>query len=108
MKVTFKKETLNPNSIEKRDLYLRDKYVGQYDYGVYSKIVLLKAKKQELLPDYENFICGMIHKYFNIEIDNKHDIEKAEKICIEKENCSLINWINDELKKLGDNYVPTK
>ena len=99
MKVTFKKETLNPNSIEKRDLYLRDKYVGQYDYGVYSKIVLLKAKKQELLPDYENFICGMIHK---------HDIEKAEKICIEKENCSLINWINDELKKLGDNYVPTK
>lgn len=50
----------------------------------------------------------MIHKHFNIEIDNKHDIEKAEKICIEKENCSLINWINDELKKLGDNYVPTK
>lgn len=104
MKVTVKSETLNPNSIEKRDLYLRDKYVGQYDYGVYSKIVLLKAKKQELLPDYENFICGMIHKHFNVDILNKKDIENVMKLCKEKEHINLIDWVNNMLQEESKKY----
>ena len=104
MKVTVKSETLNPNSIEKRDLYLRNKYIGQYDYGVYSKIVLLKARKHELLPNYENFICGILHKYFNVDILNKKDVENVMKLCKEKEHIDLIDLVNNMLQEESKKY----
>jgi predicted HicB family RNase H-like nuclease len=99
MKVTFKSETLNPNSTEMKPMILRGENVGEYSYGLYSKLQKQNMKENhDTLGVFENYICGMIHKHFNINVITANDVKNAKKICQEKYGISLNEWINQELQ----------
>lgn len=105
MKVTVTSERLDINSKERKDLILRDINVGTYNYGDYSKLVFLKSREGRMLGDLENYICGLLHNYFKVDVLTSDDVLKLEKLCIEKEYCTLEEFINRQLKELTKKYV---
>ena len=95
---------LNINSNERKDLILKGKTIGTYNYGTYSKLAIMRAKAHKPIINYEDFICGLIHRYFEIEIDNANDIENAMRLCKEREDIELIDWITDTLNEMSASY----
>lgn len=104
MQMIFEKKKLNINSNERKDLILKGKTIGTYNYGTYSKLAIMRAKAHKPIINYEDFICGLIHRYFEIEIDNANDIENAMRLCKEREDIELIDWINQQLYVLIKDY----
>jgi hypothetical protein len=100
----FEKKKLNINSNERKDLILKGKTIGTYNYGTYSKLAIMRAKAHKPIINYEDFICGLIHRYFEIEIDNANDIENAMRLCKEREDIELIDWITDTLNEMSASY----
>jgi hypothetical protein len=100
----FEKKKLNINSNERKDLILKGKTIGTYNYGTYSKLAIMRAKAHKPIINYEDFICGLIHRYFEIEIDNTNDIENAMRLCKEREDIELIDWITDTLNEMSASY----
>ena len=104
MKMSITTEELNPNSAKENDLILYGIRLGTYNYGVYSKILIMRMKANKPFATYEGFICNMIHNYFGIDAWSSSDIEKAKTICKEKEHIELIDWINNSLLEMSSNY----
>ncbi|MFR4368858.1 MAG: hypothetical protein ACLT4F_08775 [Clostridia bacterium] len=104
MQMIFEKKKLNINSNERKDLILKGKTIGTYNYGTYSKLAIMRAKAHKPIINYEDFICGLIHRYFEIEIDNANDIENAMRLCKEREDIELIDWITDTLNEMSASY----
>jgi len=104
MQMIFEKKKLNINSNERKDLILKGKTIGTYNYGTYSKLAIMRAKAHKPIINYEDFICGLIHRYFEIEIDNTNDIENAMRLCKEREDIELIDWITDTLNEMSASY----
>ena len=104
MKASIKNEILNPNSTERKTLTLRGISVGTYNYGDYSKYALMRIQNRNPIAKFENCICGIISKYFDIPMNTADDVINAINICKEKENCTLEGWINTTLHKLGEGY----
>ena len=105
MKITVTAEKLDINSKETKPLILRDINVGMYNYGDYSKLVFLKSREGRILGDLENYICGLLHNYFKVDVLTSDDVLKLEKLCEEKEHCTLEKWINNTLYELSKNYI---
>lgn len=109
MKVMIDREKLDVNSFENRELYLKGQYVGTYNYGLYSKVIYVRAFiDNKPIGIFENFICGLLHKYFEVEIDNSADVISVMNLCKIKEKMELIDWINRELLKIGNRYDESK
>lgn len=104
MQMIFEKKRLDINSNERKDLILKGKTIGTYNYGTYSKLAIMRAKAHKPIINYEDFICGLIHRYFEIEIDNANDIKNAMRLCKERENIELIDWITDTLNEMSASY----
>lgn len=104
MQITVKSELIDVKSTEMKKLYLRNVYIGEYSYGDYSKLVRIKANNNHFLGSFENYICGLIHNYFKIDVLNKNDVKNAMELCKEKEHIELIDWINQQLYALIKDY----
>lgn len=104
MKVTVETRNLDIDSNEMKDLILRGVNIGKYNYSTYSKIQLAYMHKGDLIPNFPNYICGKLHKHFNVDILNKKDIENVMKLCKEKEHIDLIDWVNNMLQEESKKY----
>lgn len=104
MRITVKNELIDVKSTEMKKLYLRIVYIGEYSYGDYSKLVRIKANNNHFLGSFENYICGLIHNYFKIDVLNENDVKNAINLCKEKEQIELIDWINQQLYVLIKDY----
>jgi hypothetical protein len=99
MKVMFESEQLDINSTEMKPMILRGVNIGEYSYGLYSKLQKKEIReRKDIIVSFENYICGIIHDYFQIDVLTANDVKNAEKICQEKFSISLNEWVNKELQ----------
>ena len=105
MKLTVTLENLGINGKERRKLILRRTTIGTYDYGIYSKYALIRIQNRNPIGKFEKCVCGFISKYFDISMNDANDVNYAIKICKDKYNCTLEDWVNGALHKLGENYI---
>ena len=105
MKLTVTSENLAINSKERRKLILRGITIGTYDYGDYSKYALIRIQNRNPIGKFENCVCGFISKHFGIPMNDANDVNYAIKICKDKYNCTLEDWVNNTLYELSKNYI---
>jgi hypothetical protein len=100
MEVSIRIDHLDINSTEKMPLVLRGVNVGEYSWAQYSKLMKQYMQKEEPFGSFENFICGMLHEEFNVDILTADDAKRIEIICFEKTGKTIEQWIHDKLEEV--------
>ena len=107
MKVFFEAEDLDPNSKEMKKLYIKDVHLGEYNYGLYSRLrqalidcsSMVPGSKLRSISGMNTYVNGIIYHTFNInvwDLDNPIEI----KGFIEKTTGLDFNeWLEIELNK---------
>ena len=106
MKVFYGSEKLDVNSIEMKKLYIKDVYLGDYSYGLYSKLQLVLIDCQNSgestlrsISGMNTYINGVIYKTFGLDIWELENPMDIKVIIQEKTDKSFNEWLEYTLKE---------
>lgn len=98
MSIANKKYNVQDNTMI--ELNLRGMNVGMYRQGDFDNWELNYIEKNnDIIPDIENYICGILHRKYNVPVITKLDVIEVEKILKADTNLSIIDWFNKGLKE---------
>ena len=105
MKAFIEGENFDPNSNEMKKLYIKDMYLGDYSYGLYSKLQTLllicdghDKSDLRIITNISTFINGII--YYTLGINTKDYSSEREIVsAIEEITGMQVNdWIENVLE----------
>jgi hypothetical protein len=101
MKIIIENKNYNIKDNTMVKLNLRGINVGTYKQGDFDKWELNYIEKNnDIIPDIENYICGILHRKYNVPVITKLDVIEVERLLKTDTGLSIIDWFNNELKGL--------
>jgi hypothetical protein len=105
VKMELEFDDMDINDTSERELVMRNLPVGTYIVGKYNAWELdYMDKNKRAITSIGNYVCGLLHHKYNIEIDNADDVRKAQDILKEEYGMPIIECFNRMLN--GRSFFP--
>lgn len=102
MELTISKTIYDVNSSEEKELIIFNRPVGTYNFGLYSRWYLGRMKNTgRTIPDVGRFVCGLLCREFNIDINNVDALISVENN-IKEQYKDIGKWFEERILKSYD------
>jgi phage gp29-like protein len=105
VKMEMEFDDMDVNDTSERELVMRNLPVGKYIVGrcnAWEQDYM--RKNNRAITSIGNYVCGLLHRKYNIEIDNADDVRKAQDILQKEYGLTIIDCFNRLLD--GKSFFP--
>ena len=106
MKVFYHAEALDTESDEKKKLYMKDTYLGDYNFGLYSQLQLLlieceslNVKGLRVITGMNTYVNGIIYEKFGVDVWDLENPLDIKQIILDKTGLLFDEWLEGILNE---------
>jgi hypothetical protein len=105
VKMELEFDDMDVNDTSERELVMRGLPVGKYVAGKYYAWELdFMNRENRAITSIGNYVCGLLHYKYKIEIDNAEDVKTAQDMLQRDYGLSIIECFNRMLN--GQSFFP--